>query len=135
MNLARIVPDNSFIGQYMNVMSDSETSQTYDFWSAVWALGTVCDRSVYVPRPRAPVHMNWYIMLVAESGVTRKSTAVRMARDVVTHVIGVDSMIEGKCTPEYLFHHLTQHPHCPIAVSELATFIKLRYMGTTRIAA
>ena len=107
----------------MSAMSDVETSTSYDFWTACWALGTVLGRSVYVPRPHAPVHMNWYVMLVAESGVTRKSTAVRMARDIVSHVLGVDNLLEGKATPEYLFHHLTRHSHTAIAVSELATFL------------
>lgn len=107
----------------MQAMSDVETSAAYDFWSACWALGTVCGRDVFVPRPHAPVYMNWYIMLVAESGVTRKSTSVRQARDLVSHVLGVDNMIEGKCTPEYLFQHLITHPHTAISVSELVTFL------------
>jgi len=123
MNFNKIAPPDTFIGQYMHAARDIETSVAYDFWSAVWVLGTVCGRGVYVPRPHAPVHMNWYIMLVAESGVTRKSTAVRRARDIVSHVLGVDNMIEGKSTPEYIFQHLIQHPHCPIAVSELVTFM------------
>lgn len=123
MNLKRIVPEASFVGRYMQTMSDVETSEVYDFWCAMWVLGSVLGRGVYVPRPHAPVYMNWYIMLVAESGVTRKSTAVRMARDIVSHVLGVDKMIEGKSTPEYIFQHLTRHSHCPIAVSELVTFL------------
>lgn len=123
VNFARAVPPETFIGQYMHAMADLETSSSYDFWSALWALGTVCGRDVFVPRPHAPVYMNWYIMLVAESGVTRKSTAVRIARDIVTRVMGNDNMIEGKATPEYVFQHLTRYPHCPIAVSELVTFL------------
>jgi hypothetical protein len=123
MNFNKIAPAHTFIGQYMEAMSDVETSSSYDFWSAVWALGTCCGRGVYVPRPHAPVYMNWYIMLVAESGVTRKSTAVRMARDIVSHYLSVDNLIEGKATPEYLFQHLTRHPHTAISVSELVTFL------------
>lgn len=123
MNFNKIAPPDTFIGRYMSAMSDVETSSAYDFWSAVWALGTCIGRSVYVPRPHAPVFLNWYVMLVAESGVTRKSTSVRQARDLVSHVLGVDNMLEGKATPEYIFQHLTQHPHCAIAVSELVTFL------------
>ena len=123
MNFNKIAPDGTFIGDYMNAMSNVETASAYDFWCACWALGTVLGRSVFVPRPHAPVHMNWYIMLVAESGVTRKSTAVRYARDIVSHVLGVDKMIEGKSTPEYIFQQLTRNPHTAIAVSELVTFL------------
>lgn len=123
MNFSKIAPDDTFIGQYMLAMSEVETSAAYDFWAACWALGTVVGRDVYIPRPHAPVHMNWYVMLLAESGVTRKSTAVRQARDIVSCALGMDHLIEGKCTPEYLFNYLIPHPHCAIAVSELATFL------------
>lgn len=123
MNFNKIAPPDTFIGQYMSTFADVETATSYDFWCACWLLGTMCGRGVVVPRPHAPVYMNWYVMLVAESGVTRKSTAIRSARDLLTRVMSVDNLIEGKTTPEYLFHHLIGHPHCPIAISELVTFL------------
>lgn len=123
MKLHNLVPADSFIGKYMRATSVLETSAAYDFFGALWALGSVVGRGVYVPRPHAPVYLNWYIMFVAESGVTRKSTAVRNARDIVSQCLGVDKMIEGKCTPEYLFEVLSRQPHTAIAVSELVTFL------------
>lgn len=123
MNFNKLVPPDTFIGRYLAASSTLETSRAYDFWCALWILGTCLGRTVHVPRPHAPIYMNWYIMLVAESGVTRKSTAVRMARDIVSHVLGVDKMIEGKSTPEYLFQNLIREPHMAIAVSELVTFL------------
>lgn len=125
----KYIPSDSFIGKYMQMASALETSQSYDFWSACWVLGTCVGRGVYVPRPHAPVYLNWYCMLVAESGVTRKSTAVRMARDIVSHHIGVDHMVEGKSTPTYLFERLSRTPHLAVNVSELVTFLgKETYM-------
>ena len=83
MNYRKLVPSDSFIGQYMDYMSGVETPEAYDFWCAVWAIGVCCGRSVYVDRPRLPVHLNWYIVLTAESGTTRKSTAVRFIEKIV----------------------------------------------------
>lgn len=123
LNYSKLVPPDTFIGRFMQAMSCVETAAAYDFWAAVWALGSVTGRGVYVPRPYAPVHMNWYVILAAESGVTRKSTAVRAARDVVTHVMGSDHMHEGRATPESMFDRLSMTPHVNIAVSELATFL------------
>lgn len=123
MNYARLVPPDTFIGRYLSAASVLETSQSYDFWCAMWALGSCLGRGVYVPRPHAPVFMNWYVMLVAESGITRKSTAVRLARDIVTDFLGVEHVVEGRCTPEYLFDLLSIQPHTAIAVSELVTFL------------
>ena len=123
MNFNKIAPPDTFIGRYMAAFDAVETAASYDFWSACWLLGTMCGRGVRVPRPHAPIYMNWYVMLVAESGVTRKSTAIRAARDLLTRVKPVEHLIEGKCTPEYVFQHVARHPHCPIVVSELVTFL------------
>ena len=71
MNYRSLVPDDSFIAQYMDLQYDAETPFTYDFWGAMWCIGAVCGRPVYVDRPQTPVHLNWYITFVAESGVTR----------------------------------------------------------------
>ena len=123
MNYNTVAPPDTFLGMYMHACQDRETPAKYDFWSAVWALGSVLGRSVYVDRPHAPVYMNWYVLFASESGVTRKSTAIRSARDVVSDVDGAHTLLEGKATPEYLFDWLASMPHTAIAVSELATFL------------
>jgi hypothetical protein len=38
---------------------------------------------VIVDRPRAPVHLNMYVILVSESGIMRKSTSIRHATSVL----------------------------------------------------
>ena len=76
MRYAKLVADDTFIGQYMKHMSYVETAESYDFWCAVWAIGEQVGYDVYVDRPNSPVHLNWYVILTAESGTTRKSTAV-----------------------------------------------------------
>lgn len=103
--------------------SPLETPLAYDFWSAIWTLGSALGRSVYIPRPHSHIHMNWYVMLVSESGITRKSTSVRMARDIISDTLGVMHLVEGRATPEHLFDRLVQMPHIAIAVSELVTFL------------
>lgn len=123
MRFDTIAPRGTFIGEYMHACSPLETALAYDFWCAVWALGTCLGRDVFIPRPHSPVHMNWYIMLVAESGITRKSTAVRLARDIVSDVLGIQHLVEGRSTPEHLFDRLVDMPHMAIAVSELVTFL------------
>ena len=72
-----LVKPNTFIGKYMSYMSGLETPSSYDFWTAVWLTSLALGRGLVVSRPRIPVHMNWYIILCAEGGLTRKSTACR----------------------------------------------------------
>ena len=134
MKYKRLVPPDSFIGQYMEYMSSTETAESYDFWCALWAIGTGVGRDVYVDRPRAPVHLNWYIILAAESGTTRKSSAIRSIVEVVddsTDILG------GKTSPEALeliLHEASRRngrATAAFGVSELVTILgREGYMST-----
>lgn len=122
------IPHSSFIGEYIAAQAETETALAYDFWCAVWALSTVIGRRIYVDRPRAPVYLNWYMVLVAESGITRKSTAVNNARNLVYDIIANDTvMIEGSVTPDKLQQDMSfqsmekGHAHTTICVPEMVT--------------
>ena len=86
VNYNTVVPEGTFIHDYMAAQKGLETATAYDFWCAVWVLSSTLGRSVYVDRPRIPVYLNWYVLLVAETGVTRKSTAVVRARKLLSEV-------------------------------------------------
>lgn len=128
MKYKQLVPNDSFIGQYMDYMSGVETPEEYDFWCAVWAIGVCCGRSVYVDRPRLPVYLNWYIVLTAESGTTRKSTAVRFIEKIVEPSRS-NVVINTKISPEGLLNSLADQQRdinsasCVIAVPELVTLL------------
>lgn len=121
---------DTFIGAYLRNNEQTETPEVYDFWCAVWALGSIIGRKIYVDRPRAPVYLNWYVVLVADSGITRKSTAVRTATELVRRFKpAFADMIEGKTTPEKLEATLGlqsfsyQSAQAIISISELVTFM------------
>lgn len=126
----KLVPSESFIGAYLHLCSPSETPHAYDFWTACWLLSVALGRSVIVDRPNAPVYLNIYCVLVAESGVTRKSTAVRravsFARDFCSDA---NLLIESKITPEKLEYDLAlqsiEHGTAcaSIAIDELVKFL------------
>jgi len=126
MNYKKLVPKDSFIGQYMQYMSVVETAEAYDFWCALWAIGVGCGRSVYVDRPNSPVFLNWYLILAAEAGVTRKSTAISSIRDIVR---GYGPILTGRTSPEsleILLHESTREgrgARANFAVSELVTVL------------
>lgn len=60
-----------------------ETAEVYDFWCGAWVLSNVIGRRLSVLRPMAPVYLNVYAVLCAEAGITRKSTAVRGATNLL----------------------------------------------------
>ena len=127
MNYKKLVPPDSFIGQYMEYMSYVETAESYDFWCAVWAIGDACGRDVYVNRPNTPVYLNWYLILAAESGSTRKSTAIATITRVAKN--NRRPLLAGKTSPEsleLLLHEQTRiHGRASVsfAVSELVTVL------------
>jgi hypothetical protein len=134
MNYKKLVPPDSFIGQYMQYMSNVETAESYDFWCALWAIGVSCGRTVFVDRPSAPVYLNWYIILAAESGTTRKSTAIH---SISTLIDGDHTLLTGKTSPEnldVLMHESTRKSgsaSITFAISELVTILgREGYMST-----
>lgn len=120
----------------MSLLSHGETPYVYDFWSAMWVLSSILDRSIYVPRPYAPVFLNTYIMFISDSGVTRKSTTISAARGAYTRFRDTvtpnytTEMVEAKETPgslEWRFAKQCENgndsSHVTICVSELMRFL------------
>lgn len=140
MRYSHLAGPDTFIGAYMAHMDGQETATDYDFWCALWLLSCAVGRSVVVDRPRAPVYMNLYAILVANSGVTRKSAAVGTVRSIAQQLFEDDpllQLIEGKTTAESLERLLHERTNAigsagvAIAISELATFLGTeRYNAT-----
>lgn len=78
----RSAKKGSFLEAWLSHCSSGETPLLYDFFTGLWLLSLACGRNCVIDRPRAPVFLNQYLVLVAESGVTRKSTSVREAKGV-----------------------------------------------------
>lgn len=79
-----LFPKNSFIYEYLNYSDNLETATDFDFWSSIWCLSILCNRNLQIYRPNSPLFMNFYITLIADSGIARKSTAVNLAKDIVS---------------------------------------------------
>jgi len=139
MNYQRLVPPNSFMGRYLNYMQSQETASIFDFYCGLWTISAVVGRTTHVDRPRAPVYLNMYVVLVGESGVARKTTSIRVATTVARSVIGGDypiGLLDAKLTPEKLdemLHFRTMEhgsAQLAVAVTELAVLL-----GTERYTA
>lgn len=83
MRYDQLVPQGTYIHKYMKSMHALETPFAYDFWCAIWTIGAACGRNVCVNRPRSPVRLNWFVVLAADSGSTRKSTAVSVSSKII----------------------------------------------------
>jgi hypothetical protein len=131
-NYDKLVPADSFLGRYLRFMSQQETAYAFDFWSGMWAVSCACGRLTYVARPRAPVFLNMYTILIGESGIARKTTSVSSAAKLVRVLATEDKelgFIDAKVTAEKLdsiLHERTMEhgsSQLCIAIPELAVFL------------
>lgn len=107
-NYHRMVRAGSFLDLYLTSASDLETPQAYDFWSGLWCLSVAVGRRVWVDRPRLPVPLNLFLLIVDESGVRRKTTAVNRAiKQVRDADVAPNLFITGKMTPEALMYAMS----------------------------
>lgn len=127
---SKLVPNGTLISDFLRLCDGSETPAAYDFWSALWLISVALGRNVVVDRPVAPVYLNIYCILVAESGITRKSSSVRRAVRFVRDMGTPDFLlIESKITPEKLEFDLAlqtiEHggASAAIAIDELVKFL------------
>jgi hypothetical protein len=130
--------DDSLLANYMRLYENVETSEAYDFWSGVWLLSSVLGRKITVARPQAPVFLNVYAILCAESGITRKSTAVSGAVELLNewsslhytplHVMSGGTTAEGLDKLMAVATAETGQSHVCITSSELVNLLgKERY--------
>lgn len=133
MSLIPTYAQGSFVDMYMQWMEDQETPTLYDYTCALWCLSIALGREVIVARPRAPVHLNMYVILVSESGIMRKSTSIRMATSIVRDFLATTaspiSLVESKVTMgkmlQELNHGRIYHDKSQIVLiaSELAAML------------
>lgn len=129
INYKKLIPPDTFLADYLDYMNPLETPYSYDFWTATWLLSNALGRGIIVDRGGAPVYLNLFAILVAESGVTRKSTAVRHATKFARGLKTGGLLIETKITPEHLEGELARvastegNSTAAISISELVTFL------------
>jgi hypothetical protein len=105
--------------------SDSqETAWSFDLLCALWVLSSVLGPGVQVARGSDRLALNLYILLVAPSGVARKSTALGLASRLWDRCRPPSSItISHRLSPERLNEKLAISPHCTFVASELVSLL------------
>ncbi len=129
-DIRQMVKEGTFLHDYLYYMSRLETPLIYDLACGLWLLSTVVGRTLKINRPKAPVYLNTYFIICAEAGITRKSTAIRMAEQVLEKTNIPDlQLFTSSTTPEAMLDRMSivsaqaGRTHAGILVSELVTFM------------
>ena len=67
---------------YLAYVGESESPTIYHRWAAIYAVGTILGRSVYVSTSIIPIYPNNYVLLMGPPAA-RKSTALKYARNLL----------------------------------------------------
>jgi hypothetical protein len=97
-----ILPQNGFIAKYMEYTDRSEAPGSYHFWSCVSLLSAVLERNTWIDRGTYKLYPNTYIVLVGPTGKTRKSAAIRMAKEIAERLDFLNIVADMTSTESFL---------------------------------
>ena len=103
---------NDFISMYLDYTKGQESPRDFHFWTAVSLLSGAVGRKVWLPRGHDRLYPNHYIILVAGSATSRKSSAINIGVGLLRRATqrkidsgltnDVSTILSGKMTPEAL---------------------------------
>lgn len=86
--------------------SETEIPSLYALWSGISAVSAILGRRCCIEFGYEPIYPNTFIVLVAESGACRKSSAIRVAKRFLKGVKPPVNLLSQKMTPEALIDAL-----------------------------
>jgi hypothetical protein len=86
---------------------DTEIPGIFSLWVGVSTIGTALGRNVYIDQGFFQVHPNTYIVLVANSACSRKSTSIGIGQRFLQNIHPSINMFSQKMTPEALIGSLS----------------------------
>ena len=103
---------DDFIDLYLDYTKGQESPRDFHFWTAVSLLSGAVGRKIWLSRGHDRLYPNHYVILVAGSAMSRKSSAINIGVGLLrratqnkidsglTH--GISTILSGKMTPEAL---------------------------------
>lgn len=101
----KMIPQTGFIGDYMKYTDRQESPGSFHFWVAVTILGACIQRRAWISKGMYNVYPNLFTLLVAPSGICRKSKAIDLGIELVEEFPWMN-VIADKTTPEALLQAL-----------------------------
>lgn len=101
----RLLPN--WLEAYLVYTADSESPEEYHLWSGISAIAGVLRRRVFFDMGYFILYPNMYIVLVGPAGRCKKSTAMRLGRNILSSVQGIE-LTTDSVTRERLIQDLSQ---------------------------
>jgi len=106
MPTERHCPDG-FFNTYFDYIGEQESPPDFHLWTAISMIATALGRRAYIQRGHWKLYPNMYIILVGESALTHKSTAINLGMSLLKAAMK-DKLYKyaQKLTPQYFAHRL-----------------------------
>src|SRR5262245_55634202 len=75
--------DQGFLDLYLEYTKNTESPLEFNFWCGLFGISVALGRRSWVEVGMNTVYPNLYAVLIAESGVQRKSSAIRYIKQVL----------------------------------------------------
>lgn len=130
----RAIPQNGFFQTYREYTLKTEPPLPFHFFCSLTAAGAAMGRRVFIRKGNYKVFPNPSVVLIAPTGVCRKTSAADIAVDILRET-QLASISSEKITPEALVEALTLSPTQLIYAPEFTVLMgRQRYMeGMTQL--
>lgn len=119
-----ILPQGHFISKYISLHSRmTDAYPDYHFASGLFLLSMAMGRKAVVKMTTGKIHMNLWIFLLGKSTVSRKSTAINLAKILIEGSDLEDSLLPDDFTPEALVKFLADTPYTGFLRDEVGDFL------------
>ena len=99
----------NWIDTYLECVENQESPEVFHRWCALSALAATLDRNVAFWRGYANLYPNLYVVLVAESALSRKSTAIFIATSMLDEALpDLPRFSERESSPEAMLNALAE---------------------------
>jgi len=96
----------NFLKKYVSILEGTEVPPRFSIWCGISAISAMLERRIWLDMGIYHIFPNMFIILVAESGRARKSTAVKATKTLLYAVDPGPKLIAQKITPEALISSL-----------------------------
>lgn len=96
----------NFLKKYVSILEGTEVPPRFSIWCGISAISAMLERRIWLDMGVYYIFPNMFIILVAESGRARKSTAVKATKTLLYAVDPGPKLIAQKITPEALISSL-----------------------------
>lgn len=92
----------NFLKKYVSILEDTEVPPRFAIWCGLSAISAMLERRIWADMGIYKVFPNMFVILIAESGRARKSTAIKITKRLLHATDPGPRLIAQKITPEAL---------------------------------